>query len=245
MRATSLPRSRSEEEADASAPRLAGRVARRLVAEKTIMLDNKPRLVVSPATPPIGADLIRWLYCRQNPAQNINFGPGPAGGTARQVHAQTLEHLRLLLQLRPPRRLRSRQAASAGEGAARHRPLDPVGAAASHSNGPQEFRGRSTSWPFAWKRSSSSTPSSATGTYAAIGRRFWKSEKGPDKQAAYQTLYTVLETLTRLIAPVVPFLSEAMYQNLTDGGADLSADSRCSHRRRAFIICRTLQPMRR
>ena len=27
---------------------------------------------------PIGADVIRWLYCRQNPAQNINFGPGPA-----------------------------------------------------------------------------------------------------------------------------------------------------------------------
>ena len=28
--------------------------------------------------PPIGADLMRWLYCRHNPAANINFGPGPA-----------------------------------------------------------------------------------------------------------------------------------------------------------------------
>ena len=35
-------------------------------------------------------------------------------------------------------------------------------------------------------------------------RRFWKSEQGADKLAAYQTLYTVLTTLTRLFAPVSP-----------------------------------------
>src|SRR2546429_8206165 len=49
-------------------------------------------------------------------------------------------------------------------------------------------------------------------------RRFWKSEKGVDKQAAYQTLYTVLTTLRRLFAPVIPFLAEHMYQNLSTGG---------------------------
>jgi isoleucyl-tRNA synthetase len=45
-------------------------------------------------------------------------------------------------------------------------------------------------------------------------RRFWKSEQGADKLAAYQTLYTVLTTLTKLLAPVMPFLSETMWQNL-------------------------------
>jgi isoleucyl-tRNA synthetase len=35
-----------------------------------------------------------------------------------------------------------------------------------------------------------------------------------DKLAAYQTLYTVLTTLAKLIAPVVPFLAETMYRNL-------------------------------
>jgi len=45
-------------------------------------------------------------------------------------------------------------------------------------------------------------------------RRFWKSEAGTDKLAAYQTLYTVLTTFIKLIAPVVPFLAEAMFQNL-------------------------------
>jgi isoleucyl-tRNA synthetase len=45
-------------------------------------------------------------------------------------------------------------------------------------------------------------------------RRFWRSEKGEDKQAAYQTLYTVMLTLSKLMAPIMPFLAEAMYRNL-------------------------------
>jgi isoleucyl-tRNA synthetase len=49
-------------------------------------------------------------------------------------------------------------------------------------------------------------------------RRFWKSEHGDDKLAAYQTLYTVLTTLARLFAPIIPFLSEEMYQNLEASG---------------------------
>ncbi len=38
-----------------------------------------------------------------------------------------------------------------------------------------------------------------------------------DKLAAYQTMYEVLVTLTKLLAPLVPFLSERMYQNLVRG----------------------------
>jgi isoleucyl-tRNA synthetase len=53
-------------------------------------------------------------------------------------------------------------------------------------------------------------------------RRFWKSEKGEDKLAAYQTLYTVLLTLTKLCAPVIPFLAETLYQNLTGRAAGVS-----------------------
>ncbi|MBA2519678.1 MAG: class I tRNA ligase family protein, partial [Chloroflexia bacterium] len=45
-------------------------------------------------------------------------------------------------------------------------------------------------------------------------RRFWKSESDRDKAAAYQTLHECLTTLSRLLAPFVPFLADAMYQNL-------------------------------
>jgi len=45
-------------------------------------------------------------------------------------------------------------------------------------------------------------------------RRFWKSASDEDKAAAYHTLYTCLVKLTKLLAPVMPFLTEEMYQNL-------------------------------
>jgi isoleucyl-tRNA synthetase len=45
-------------------------------------------------------------------------------------------------------------------------------------------------------------------------RRFWRSGDDADKRAAYSTLYTCLTTLSRLLAPFMPFVSEAMYRNL-------------------------------
>jgi isoleucyl-tRNA synthetase len=45
-------------------------------------------------------------------------------------------------------------------------------------------------------------------------RRFWKSEADADKEAAYQTLYHTLVTLSKLLAPFVPFVAEVMHQNL-------------------------------
>jgi len=48
-------------------------------------------------------------------------------------------------------------------------------------------------------------------------RRFWKAAAGKDKQAAYLTLYECLDVVHRLMAPLMPFLSEAVYQNLVRG----------------------------
>ncbi|MCH8089304.1 MAG: isoleucine--tRNA ligase [Chloroflexi bacterium] len=45
-------------------------------------------------------------------------------------------------------------------------------------------------------------------------RRFWKSENDQDKLSAYSTLYRCLVTLSKLLAPFTPFLSEEMYRNL-------------------------------
>ncbi|HHE65080.1 MAG TPA: isoleucine--tRNA ligase, partial [Bacteroidetes bacterium] len=45
-------------------------------------------------------------------------------------------------------------------------------------------------------------------------RRFWKSENDKDKIQAYHTLYEVLTKFIKLLAPVIPFLTEGMYQNL-------------------------------
>jgi isoleucyl-tRNA synthetase len=45
-------------------------------------------------------------------------------------------------------------------------------------------------------------------------RRFWKGEYEQDKICAYQTLYECLETITRLVAPISPFFSDYVFQNL-------------------------------
>ena len=46
-------------------------------------------------------------------------------------------------------------------------------------------------------------------------RRFWKSENDSDKFEAMSTLYTVLTTLCKVMAPFAPFTTEAIYKNLT------------------------------
>ncbi len=55
--------------------------------------------------------------------------------------------------------------------------------------------------------------------------RFWKSERDEDKNAAYGTLYTVLTTLVKLLAPLTPFVTEAMYQNLVRSVDDTAPES--------------------
>ena len=57
-------------------------------------------------------------------------------------------------------------------------------------------------------------------------RRFWKSgslqdtDIDVDKLSAYATLYEVLLDLTKLLAPVIPFVTESIYQNLTSSLSD-------------------------
>jgi isoleucyl-tRNA synthetase len=57
-------------------------------------------------------------------------------------------------------------------------------------------------------------------------RRYWKSENDGDKKSAEATLYYVLVQLSKLLAPMIPFVTDVMYRNLTEGG--LYADERGS-----------------
>ncbi len=45
--------------------------------------------------------------------------------------------------------------------------------------------------------------------------RYWGAAWTDDKQAAYMTLYTALDTLVKVAAPFVPFITESIYQNIT------------------------------
>ena len=47
-------------------------------------------------------------------------------------------------------------------------------------------------------------------------RRFWASVLDDNKKAVYQTTYEVLVGITKLMAPIVPFVTDEIYRNLTD-----------------------------
>ena len=53
-------------------------------------------------------------------------------------------------------------------------------------------------------------------------RRFWSDEATDHRHGAFQTLYTVLYELTKIIAPFIPFMGEALYQNLRQEKDEIS-----------------------
>lgn len=62
--------------------------------------------------------------------------------------------------------------------------------------------------------------------YVRLNRkRYWAGAMTADKLAAYQTLYTCLLTLSRLMAPIAPFYADRLYKDLTAGTARATANS--------------------
>ena len=53
-------------------------------------------------------------------------------------------------------------------------------------------------------------------------RRFWRSDSDSDKINAYKTLYTVLKKFIKVAAPIIPFITESIWQNLRTEDDELS-----------------------
>ncbi|MBN2465845.1 isoleucine--tRNA ligase [candidate division WOR-3 bacterium] len=168
----------------------------------------------------MGADVMRWAFCRHNPVQNLNFGyalgdevrrkfltlwnvysffvtyanidkwtPEPTGSSFI-VHRSSLPDQSLGLL---DRWILSRLNSLVKLTRERLDDYDP----ASAPRAVEEFIDDLSVWYVRRNR-----------------RRFWKAASDSDKQAAYRTLYNCLTTLTKLIAPFMPFVAEEMYQNL-------------------------------
>ena len=163
----------------------------------------------------MGVDVMRWLYCRQKPENNLLFGYGRADEVRRQFLIPLWNVYSFFVTY------------------ANIDKWEPGGPAGG------EAESQSTSlldrWILARLNQVLAQVTSQLDNYDAYGatlavepflddltnwyvrrsrRRFWKSEQDADKNAAYATLYSVLTTLCRLLAPIVPFVTETMYQNL-------------------------------
>ncbi|UCC12821.1 MAG: class I tRNA ligase family protein, partial [candidate division WOR-3 bacterium] len=159
----------------------------------------------------VGADVMRWMFAKHNPIQNLNFGYGAAK-----------EIKRVLLTLW--------NVYSFFVTYANIDDFNPAGKTIQEGNLTKLDR-----WVLARLNSLIAQCDAAYEDVNLINvvqfverffddlsnwyvrrsrRRFWKSENDADKETAYLILYECLVKIIKVIAPIMPFWTEEMYQNL-------------------------------
>ncbi len=159
----------------------------------------------------MGADVMRWMFAKHNPLQNVSFGYGPA-----------TEIKKILLTVWNVYSFFVTYANIDG--------FQPGGKKLDHKRLQKLDR-----WLISRMNTLVRTADRQYGTYELMPlikeielffddlsnwylrrnrKRFWKSENDADKETAYLVLYQALVTLNKIIAPIIPFFAEEMYQNL-------------------------------
>jgi isoleucyl-tRNA synthetase len=180
----------------------------------------------------MGVDVMRWLYCSHKPENNLLFGYNRAEETRR----------RFIIPLWNVYSFFSTYAALDG--------WSPVLAGDFDPGTPEGATPKSDNPLDRWilarliqvveqvtTHFENSDAYTATLAFEALmddlsnwyvrrsRRRFWKSEHDSDKNTAYATLWYVLVKMTRTLAPVLPFITEVMYQNLVRGVFEAAYES--------------------
>ena len=173
---------------------------------------------------------MRWIYCRHEPTTNLNFGYGVAARGARQVHQHALEHLRFFVNYARLDELRSRRPTPMPF--AERPDFDRwILTELQHTidDLPRGLRG--LRHPRSAARAIEAFVEDLSNWYIRHNRRrFWKSDDDADMRAAYETLYECLDALVRLAAPMMPFVTEEMYQNLVRAVDARAPRERAPHR---------------
>lgn len=177
----------------------------------------------------MGVDVMRWMYCAAKPEQNLLFGYHQADEVRRQILIpfwnvysflvtyanvdgwqpeaglwkvedsrftgadNTSENLSVPRVFHLDRWILSRLQATIRDVTGRLEAFEPDNACRAVEG----FLDDLSNWYLRRSR-----------------RRFWKSEADADKRSAYSTLYKVMVTSSRLLAPFIPFVTEAIYRNL-------------------------------
>ena len=168
----------------------------------------------------MGVDAMRWLFTRHNPAANLNFGVGTVDEIRRTLVIPlwnvysffvTYANIDRYDPATPSPPVEGRPeldrwiVSELNELVAEVRDALDGYAPERAARGVEQFVGYLSNWYVRRSR-----------------RRFWKAgilgeaagDGDHDKLCAYATLYECLTTLTRLLAPIMPFMTESIYQNL-------------------------------
>lgn len=157
----------------------------------------------------IGVDVMRWMYCAQQPELNLRFGYHHADEVRRKLlllwnvyvffttYANIDEPQLVVVNSVPKHKLDRWILSALHELVAQTNQFLQKYDQATVVAKTEQFIDSLANWYVRRSR-----------------RRFWKSESDTDKAEAYRVLYTVLMTLSKLLAPFIPFLTESIYQNL-------------------------------
>jgi isoleucyl-tRNA synthetase len=169
----------------------------------------------------IGADVMRWLYCRQNPAQNLNFGPAPADEVRSKFIFKLWNSYAFFCNC------------AVGDG------FDPKTHRVPLAERSDIDRWIVASLQVLLQTADTSFKKYDVMTFALAAERFvdddlsnWyvrrvkprlnskveglSTEALKEKWSAYSTMYEVLTTLCQCLAPCVPFVTEVMWSNLSN-----------------------------
>jgi isoleucyl-tRNA synthetase len=181
----------------------------------------------------IGADVMRWLYCRQSPAQNLLFGPEPADEVRSRFIFKLWNTYAFFCNCAPGDK------------------FDPSVPAMPVKDRPDIDRWILSGLQGLVKTAREGFEKYDVMSFALAAERFIDDDLSnwyvrrvkprlnskladldaagvQDKYAAYHTLYSVLTTLCKLLAPCVPFIVETMWKNLKSSD-DLESVHLCDY----------------
>jgi isoleucyl-tRNA synthetase len=165
----------------------------------------------------MGADVMRWMYALQTPGQNLSFGYGPAAAVKAKL--LTLWNTYAFFVGYAEIEDFVPDYGILGEGPATARPLDRWLVAVTQELVAEAREALDTyDSPRLVRAFERYVRDDLSNWYVRSSRvRFWRSDDAADTRAAFETLWYALVQAIRVIAPVMPFLADEIWQNLVRG----------------------------
>jgi isoleucyl-tRNA synthetase len=162
----------------------------------------------------VSADSMRWLFCRHTPPVNLSFGFNACRDVERKVFGTLWNTFAFFVNYA---RLDGFDPQEAKVPVAERPEIDRWILSELQVLVAESRRGFEDYWISPFVRRAEEFIDDLSNWYVRRNRRrFWRSrgDDDRDKLAAYQTLYELLTTLTKVFAPLIPFLTERMHAKL-------------------------------
>jgi isoleucyl-tRNA synthetase len=158
----------------------------------------------------MGADVMRWVYSAQNPRFDLRFGYGAAKQPTRLLSILWNVYRFFITYASVDKPDLDPSAAPKSDDVLDQWMISRLNSSlASFTDRMEKFEVSETT-----KILDGLIQDLANWYIRRSRRRFWKAESSEQKKQAYDVLYHILITTTKMLAPLTPFLSEEIYQNL-------------------------------